>query len=189
MLVIAGLGNPGQQYVQTRHNVGFRVIDFLTAELKAAMPREKFDGQIFSAEAAGKKILLVKPQTYMNESGRCLQALLQFYKLKPSALTVIYDDIDLPEGKVRIRAKGGPGTHNGMRSIVSLLGSEDFARIRIGIGRPEMKQMDLASFVLGKFSSEAGESVHKAICTAGDAAMELVKNGCEAAMQKYNISG
>lgn len=107
--MLAGLGNPGQQYVQTRHNIGFRVIDFLTVELKASMPREKFNGLIFTAEAAGKKILLVKPQTYMNESGRCLLELLQFYKLEHSALTVIYDDIDLPEGKVRIRSKGGPG--------------------------------------------------------------------------------
>lgn len=153
--MLAGLGNPGQQYVQTRHNIGFRVIDFLTVELKASMPREKFNGLIFTAEAAGKKILLVKPQTYMNESGRCLLELLQFYKLEHSALTVIYDDIDLPEGKVRIRSKGGPGTHNGMRSIVSLLHGEDFSRIRIGIGRPEMKAMDLAAFVLGKFTPEA----------------------------------
>ena len=145
--MLAGLGNPGQQYAQTRHNIGFRVIDFLTAELKASMPREKFDGLIFTAEAAGKKILLVKPQTYMNESGRCLLEVLRFYKLERSALTVIYDDIDLPEGKVRIRAKGGSGTHNGMRSIVSLLHGEDFSRIRIGIGRPEMKEMDLAAFV------------------------------------------
>lgn len=187
--MLAGLGNPGQQYAQTRHNIGFRVIDFLTAELKASMPREKFDGLIFTAEAAGKKILLVKPQTYMNESGRCLLEVLRFYKLERSALTVIYDDIDLPEGKVRIRAKGGPGTHNGMRSIVSLLHGGDFSRIRIGIGRPEMKEMDLAAFVLGKFAPETADTVHKAICTAGDAAMELIKNGCEAAMQKYNISG
>ncbi len=188
-MVLAGLGNPGPQYIQTRHNIGFRVIDFLTAELKASMPKEKFNGLVFTANMAGKKVLLVKPQTYMNESGRCLQELMQFYKLELSALTVIYDDIDLPEGKVRIRAKGGPGTHNGMRSIVSLLKSENFSRIRIGIGRPEMKQMDLADFVLGKFSSEAADTVHKAICLAGDAAMELMKNGCEAAMQKYNISG
>ena len=187
--MLAGLGNPGQQYVQTRHNIGFRVIDFLTVELKASMPREKFNGLIFTAEAAGKKILLVKPQTYMNESGRCLLELLQFYKLEHSALTVIYDDIDLPEGKVRIRSKGGPGTHNGMRSIVSLLHGEDFSRIRIGIGRPEMKAMDLAAFVLGKFTPEAAYTMHTAVCTAGDAAVELIKNGCEAAMQKYNVSG
>ena len=187
--MLAGLGNPGQQYVQTRHNIGFRVIDFLTVELKASMPREKFNGLIFTAEAAGKKILLVKPQTYMNESGRCLLELLQFYKLEHSALTVIYDDIDLPEGKVRIRSKGGPGTHNGMRSIVSLLHGEDFSRIRIGIGRPEMKTMDLAAFVLGKFTPEAADTMHKAVCTAGDAAVEMIQNGCEAAMQKYNVSG
>ncbi|MBR2861047.1 MAG: aminoacyl-tRNA hydrolase [Clostridia bacterium] len=186
MLVIAGLGNPGSQYALTRHNAGFNTIDYLTEELKATMPKEKFDGLIFTAKVKNRKVLLVKPQTYMNESGRCLQAIMQFYKLKPENFVVIYDDIDLPEGKIRVRAKGGAGTHNGMRSILSCFGSENFARIRVGIGQPPHKDMDLADYVLGKFSKESCEKMKDAFARAKDAAVELAKNGVEASMQKYN---
>ena len=118
------------------------------------MPKEKFDGLVFQAKVGNKKVLLIKPLTYMNESGRCLKQVLSFYKIPTENLAVIYDDIDLPEGKIRIRAKGGPGTHNGMRSIVSNLQNENFPRIRVGIGQPENKEYDLADYVLGKFQNE-----------------------------------
>lgn len=189
MLIIAGLGNPGIQYAQTRHNMGFKAIDYLTQELKASMPKEKFNGLIFQAKVNDKKVLLVKPQTYMNNSGECLAAIMQFYKLKPENFLVIYDDIDLPEGKVRVRAKGGAGTHNGMRSIVTCLNSENFMRIRIGMGQPKNPEMDLADYVLGKVSKESEESVNKAIILAGDAAKETALSGIEKAMQKYNTMG
>lgn len=152
------------------------------------MPKEKFSGLLYTAKAGSQKLLLVKPQTYMNESGRCLQEIAQFYKLKPEQFIVIYDDIDLPEGKLRIRAKGGPGTHNGMRSIVSHLGSENFARIRVGIGQPPHKEMDLADFVLGHFSTASQPIMEKAFDTAADAAVELVTAGIEKAMQKYHTT-
>lgn len=150
------------------------------------MPKEKFDGLIFEAKLNDKKVFLVKPQTYMNESGRCLQQIVNFYKIDLKNVVVIYDDIDLPEGKIRVRAKGGAGTHNGMRSIVSLLASENFPKIRIGVGAPANKQMDLADYVLGKVSKESEEIIERAISRAGDAASEFIQNGIESSMQKYN---
>lgn len=179
------MGNPGSQYALTRHNVGFMTIDILAAELKATMPKEKFDGLLYTVNMDGKKIILVKPQTYMNDSGRCLMQVMQFYKIKPENIVVIYDDIDLPEGKVRIRAKGGPGTHNGMRSIVPHLG-ENFSRIRVGIGQPPHKEMDLADYVLGKFSKESQKTMEDAFVVAAKSAVEFAKNGIDKAMQKYN---
>ncbi len=161
----------------------------MTQELKASMPKEKFGGLIFSAKANGRKVLLVKPQTYMNNSGQCLAQIMQFYKLAPENFIVIYDDIDLPEGKLRLRERGGPGTHNGMRSIVSELKSENFARIRIGMGQPQNAQMELADYVLAKPTGESAEKVNAAILRAGDAAVTAACDGFEKAMQKYNSMG
>ena len=186
MRVIVGLGNPGSQYALTRHNMGFMAIDALTAGLNASMPKEKFDGVIFSVKRNGRNVLLVKPQTYMNDSGRCILQIMQFYKLKSENFVVIYDDIDLPEGKVRIRAKGGAGTHNGMRSIVPVL-SENFPRIRVGIGQPPHKEMDLADYVLGKISNQ--KVIEDAITRSAKAALEIIDNGVESSMQKYNSMG
>ena len=148
------------------------------------MPKEKFDGLVFQAKVGNKKVLLIKPLTYMNESGRCLKKVLSFYKIPTENLAVIYDDIDLPEGKIRIRAKGGPGTHNGMRSIVSNLQNENFPRIRVGIGQPENKEYDLADYVLGKFQNE--KVMEEAFLTAADAAKSFIECGIEGTMQKYN---
>ncbi len=186
ILVIAGLGNPGLQYAQTRHNVGFRVLDNLIEKLGADIHKEKFDGIIYNAKIGKTKVLLVKPQTFMNASGTCLNQIKQFYKLMPENFVVIYDDIDLPEGKIRIRAKGGAGTHNGMRSIVSAFGSESFMRIRVGIGQPTCKEMDLADYVLGKFSKDSQGIMNKAFLRAADAAVEIGKSGINSAMQIYN---
>lgn len=148
------------------------------------MPKEKFDGLVFQAKVGNKKVLLIKPLTYMNESGRCLNQVLSFYKIPTENLAVIYDDIDLPEGKIRIRAKGGPGTHNGMRSIVSNLQNENFPRIRVGIGQPENKEYDLADYVLGKFQNE--KVMEEAFLTAADAAKSFIECGIDGTMQKYN---
>ena len=148
------------------------------------MPKEKFDGLVFQAKVGNKKVLLIKPLTYMNESGRCLKQVLSFYKIPTENLAVIYDDIDLPEGKIRIRAKGGPGTHNGMRSIVSNLQNENFPRIRVGRGQPENKEYDLADYVLGKFQNE--KVMEEAFLTAADAAKSFIECGIDGTMQKYN---
>lgn len=161
-------------------------IDYLTVKLKASMPKEKFNGEIFEAKTDGKKIFLVKPLTFMNESGRCIREIMQFYKISTENIVIIYDDIDIPEGTLRVRAKGGPGTHNGMRSVVSCLSSENFPRIRIGTGNPISQQMDLADFVLGKFSKESIDIINDAVKRAGDAAEMFVKDGIESSMQKYN---
>ena len=161
------------------------VLDILTEKLKATMPKTKFDGLIFSAKSGSQKVILVKPQTYMNDSGRCIRQVMDFYKIPTENIVIIYDDIDLPEGKVRIRAKGGPGTHNGMRSIVSNIG-ENFPRVRVGIGQPQHKEMDLADYVLGKFSKDSQKTMEEAILKSADAVCELIKSGVESAMQKYN---
>jgi len=179
------LGNPGSQYANTRHNVGFMVLDILTSKLKASMPKTKFDGLIFNAKIGDKKIILVKPQTYMNDSGRCIGQIMNFYKLQPENLVVIYDDIDLPEGKVRIRAQGSAGTHNGMRSIVTHIGQQ-FPRVRVGIGQPPVKEMDLADYVLGKFSKDSQKIMEETILYAADSVIEIIKNGVDSSMQKYN---
>lgn len=183
-----GLGNPGAEYAKTRHNAGFRVIDILTVKLKASMPKEKFDGLIFTAKVGDKKVLLVKPQTYMNESGVCIRQIASFYKIPNENIAVIYDDIDLPEGNVRIRAKGGAGTHNGMRSAVKMLSGENFPRIRVGVGQPPNKDYDLADYVLGKFPKESEEKMEKAFCLAAEAAEEFIAEGIDSAMCKYNKS-
>lgn len=152
------------------------------------MPKEKFDGLIFTAKIGDKKVILVKPQTYMNESGVCIRQVASFYKIPTENIAVIYDDIDLPEGNVRIRAKGGPGTHNGMRSTVKMLSSENFPRIRVGIGQPPSKEYNLADYVLGKFSKDSEETMEKAFCLAAEAAEEFVVGGIDSAMCKYNKS-
>ena len=186
MYIIAGLGNPGKRYEHTRHNMGFLTIDKIAEELKIKVDKIKFKALVGEANFSGQKVVLVKPQTYMNLSGQSLREVMNFYKLPLENLTVIYDDIDLPLGALRVRASGGPGTHNGMRSIVSYIG-EDFNRIRIGIGKPP-GQMQLADFVLGKFSGEELPIMKSAYQSAAQCALEFTASGIEKAMAKYNIN-
>jgi len=153
------------------------------------MPKEKFNGLIFQTKIGQGKVFLVKPQTFMNNSGQCLRELLDYYKIPIEKLIVIYDDIDLPEGKLRLRANGGPGTHNGMRSIVAELKSEKFPRIRIGMGAPEKDKIDLADYVLGKIPKASEEIMKKTVTLAGDAAELFALEGIDKAMQKYNSVG
>ena len=150
MLAIVGLGNPGEKYAHTRHNAGFDVIDILSQKLDIPVKKLKCQGMIGEGVAGGQKIALIKPQTFMNLSGLTVSEALNWYKLKPEEMLLIVDDIDLPFGQVRIRAKGGPGTHNGLRHIVQCTGSGDFPRVRVGMGAPP-PQWDLADWVLGKF--------------------------------------
>ncbi|MBP5661855.1 MAG: aminoacyl-tRNA hydrolase [Clostridia bacterium] len=189
MLVIAGLGNPGADYALTRHNCGFLALDALAQDICASLPKEKFNGLVMTAKIGTHKVLLVKPQTFMNESGRCLLALQQFYKLPPERIAVLVDDIDLPLGHIRLRAKGGPGTHNGMRSIVTCLGTEEFPRVRIGIGQKPHPDMDLVDFVLGRFSKEEQPVMAQAFARAAQAAKLWAEQGMEIAMQQYNTTG
>ena len=186
MFMIAGLGNPGKEYETTRHNAGFMVIDALADKLGADVSEKKHKALCGKAVIGGQKCILLKPQTYMNSSGESLRAAADYYKIAPEDIIVIYDDISLAPGQLRVRAKGSAGGHNGMKSIIYQLGSEDFPRIKIGVGSPENPDYDLADYVLGKFTkTEVKELVQMAINTA-DAVGEIIKTGIEKAMSSFN---
>jgi len=184
MYVIAGLGNPGKKYENTRHNIGFITLDFLADRHDIKINKIKHKALVGEGRISGQKVLLVKPQTYMNLSGESLREVMDYYKVDIEEMIVIYDDIDLEAGAVRIRKKGGPGTHNGMKSIVQHLGS-DFPRIRMGIGKD--RKGDLADFVLGGFTKEDREVLEPAVERAALAVEMYVGEGIEKAMNKYNI--
>lgn len=186
MYMVAGLGNPGSRYELTRHNVGFRVVDRLGDQLDTRIARSMFKALYGEAVAGTQKIILAKPQTYMNLSGTALKAMMNWYKILPRELLVIYDDMDLPVGKIRIRGKGGHGGHKGMISIIEQLGTNDFSRLRVGIGRPGIPGYDPADWVLGRFSKEEEETINNGLADAVEAALFLVKEGAEAAMNKFN---
>ena len=183
--VIAGLGNPGSKYESTRHNVGFNTIDYLSEKFGIKVNKIKHKALVGDGTINGERVLLVKPQTFMNLSGESIREVVEWYKLPTTRLIVIYDDIDLPIGRVRIRPKGSSGTHNGMRSVIYQLQSDDFPRIRIGIDKaPE--GWDLADFVLSKFGPEDRKAINESIEKAGEAAAAIVSAGVNTAMNKYN---
>lgn len=186
MYVIAGLGNPGKEYASSRHNAGYMAVEYLAEKLNTKLNKLKFNSVYGDTSINGEKVMLVKPVTYMNKSGIAISEIVKFYKISTSNLIVIYDDIDIPLGALRIRPSGSAGTHNGMKSIVDSIGSE-FPRIRIGIGRNE--EMDLADFVLQKFSRNEKDIVTPIIERAAEAAVEIIENGIDSAMQKFNMKG
>jgi PTH1 family peptidyl-tRNA hydrolase len=186
MYVIAGLGNPGKEYASSRHNAGYMAVEYLAGKLNTKLNKLKFNSVYGDTSINGEKVMLVKPVTYMNKSGIAISEIVKFYKISTSNLIVIYDDIDIPLGALRIRPSGSAGTHNGMKSIVDSIGSE-FPRIRIGIGRNE--EMDLADFVLQKFSRNEKDIVTPIIERAAEAAVEIIENGIDSAMQKFNMKG
>lgn len=185
MYIIVGLGNPGRQYDATRHNVGFIAIDEIAKRLNIKMDRLKFKAIVGEGRIGTVKIVLAKPQTFMNLSGQSVVELMNYYKVDRSKLIVIYDDIDIDVGRIRIRLKGSAGTHNGMKNIIYLLGYDDFPRIRIGVSKPRPQQ-DLASFVLSKFEKEEIQPMIDSIETAAKAAIESVETTVDIAMNKYN---
>ncbi|MDO4710591.1 MAG: aminoacyl-tRNA hydrolase [Peptostreptococcaceae bacterium] len=185
MYIIVGLGNPGRQYEGTRHNAGFITIDEIAKRLGIKMDRLKFKAIVGEGRIGTEKIVLAKPQTFMNLSGQSVVELMNYYKVDRSHLIVIYDDIDIDVGKIRIRLKGSAGTHNGMKNIIYLLGYDDFPRIRIGVSGPRPQQ-DLASFVLSKFDKEEIQPMIDAIETAARAVIESVGSTIDIAMNKYN---
>lgn len=186
MFLVAGLGNPGPRYELTRHNVGFRAVDRLARDFNAPVAKILFKALVGQFTFNGKKVALAKPQTYMNLSGTAVAGLLGWYKLNPSELVVIYDDMDLPVGSLRIKAKGGHGGHRGMMSIAEHLGTNEFTRLRIGVGRPDIAGMDPADWVLGRFSAEEDPVVNKTVEAAAQAVKSIIAEGVEAAMNKYN---
>lgn len=186
MHMIIGLGNPGKEYQRTRHNVGFDVLDVLSGKLGIALTRSAMHGLIGEGFLEGEKVVLVKPQTYMNLSGQCVTELVSWYKPPMENVLVIYDDIDLPLGKLRLRANGSAGTHNGMRSVIGLLGRQDFPRLRVGVGqKPE--GWELADWVLSHYQTEEERKTQfDAFLLAADTVIDWVNSGWESAMRTAN---
>lgn len=186
MYIIAGLGNPDQRYEKTRHNVGFDVIDEMAKKYNIELTEKKHRALCGSGYIAGKKVLLMKPQTYMNLSGESIRAALGFYKLNAdSELLVIYDDISLAPGRIRVRARGSAGGHNGIKNIIAQTGTQDFARIKIGVGE-KPAGWDLADYVLGRFSKEERALVEEAFSDAVKAAEMILADDLPGAMNQFN---
>ena len=185
MYLIVGLGNPEGEYSNTRHNMGFDAINHLSKKLNINVTKEKFKGVFGDGIVNNEKIILLKPQTYMNLSGESIVKYKDFYKIPTENIIVIYDDIDIECGKIKIRKKGGPGTHNGMRSVVEELQTEDFPRIRVGIGKPMFKEM-MVAYVLQKLQGEEKEILDRATKKAADAVCDIINYGIDKAMNMNN---
>lgn len=186
MYLIAGLGNPTKQYEHTRHNIGFDTITYLADHYHISMNTKKFQGICGSGYIEGQKVLLLMPQTYMNLSGQSVSEAAAFYKLDPATeVIVIYDDIALEPGNIRVRKKGSAGGHNGIKNIIAHLGTQEFQRIRIGVGE-KPKEYDLADYVLGRFSAEDRKLVEEAFANAADAVRLMVQGKTDDAMNLYN---
>lgn len=184
MKLIVGLGNPGAEYEGTRHNCGFMVVDEIARELSIDVNQNKFKGLYVKTKYKGEDIILLKPQTYMNLSGESVRQVMDFFKIDKEEIIVIYDDLDMPTGKLRLRNAGSAGGHNGIKSIIQHLGCQDFKRIRVGIDRhPYIKVVD---YVLGKFLPEEEIAIKKGVSLAKDAVLLFVEKDFVAAMNKYN---
>lgn len=184
--LVVGLGNPGEKYAATRHNVGFRAVDLVAARLETAVDHPFLRALVGQGFHQGEKIILAKPQTYMNLSGEAVIRLLRWYKLPPADMTVIYDDLDLEPGRLRIRNRGGDGGHRGLASIINLLGTGDFVRVRVGIGRPPAQGPEVVDWVLGRPAPAEEEMINKVLHIVPDVLLEIVERGAGAAMNKYN---
>lgn len=186
MYLIVGLGNPEPEYANTRHNMGFDSINKIARELNIDLKKTRFNAILGEGVVEGKKVFLVKPQTFMNNSGESVEAFVNFYKIPMENILVIYDDMDTEVGKIRVRAKGGAGSHNGMKSIINELNSEEFARIRVGIGKPK-DEFDRIDYVIGRVSKEEQLKLQKGVDSARDAVIYWIENGIDNTMNKYNI--
>ncbi len=184
--MIVGLGNPGKEYDRTRHNVGFRVTDTLAEQLHSKIDRLKCKALTRFVDYEGLRVLLVQPQTFMNLSGAAVSALATYYKVPPERILVIFDDISLPVGRVRVRRDGSAGGHNGMKSIIQSLGTDQFPRIRVGVGAKPHPDYDLADWVLSKFSAQEEKELAPALDHAAAAALLVLTQGVEKAASAYN---
>lgn len=185
MKIIVGLGNPGSEYERTRHNTGFMVVDRLAQKYNIEVKKEKSKALFGTGEINGEKVIIVKPQTFMNLSGEAVRGIMDFYKESIENLLIIFDDIDLELGNIRIKERGSAGTHNGMKSIVQNLGTVDFKRVKVGIGKPK-PNIDLVNHVLGKFSDEEFKILNGSIDKAVNAAEIIVSGNVSKAMNLYN---
>lgn len=183
MYLIVGLGNPGKDYEKTRHNVGFMAVDELAEKMNIRFDRNKFKGKVAEGRIGAQKVVLLKPQTFMNLSGESIGEAADFYKLEPEEIIVVFDDVSLEVGKLRIRKKGSSGGHNGIKSTILHLASENFPRIKIGVGAPEH---DMVRHVLGKFHDEDKEKIAKTIHAARESVYAIIENGIDSAISEYN---
>ncbi|HLR08582.1 MAG TPA: aminoacyl-tRNA hydrolase [Bacillota bacterium] len=186
MKCIVGLGNPGRKYKKTRHNIGFMVIDELLKRHSWKLTKTKFNGRYALEHLDNEKVILLKPQTFMNLSGEAVQPLMQFYKLRPADVLVIYDDLDLPTGKIRLRQKGGHGGHNGIRSIIDQLGTKEFKRLRIGVGRPSTP-MPVVDYVLQPFDKEQKPIIAESIQKSAAACEAWMTRPFPEVMNEFNV--
>lgn len=186
MYLIVGLGNPGRQYEGTRHNMGFDTIDYLVEKHRIGQSGVKFSAMYGKGVIGGEKVILMKPLSYMNLSGGPVQEMASYFKIDPEReMIVIYDDIDLDPGQLRIRARGSAGGHNGIKDLINKLGTQKFLRIKVGVGA-KPRGWDLADYVLSRFSTGDRKIVDEAICKAGDAVEKILEEGADAAMNIYN---
>ena len=183
MFLVVGLGNIGKQYEHTRHNVGFDVIDLISDRYNIPVSREKFKGMYGEGNICGEKIILLKPSTYMNLSGESVREIANFYKIENENIIVLYDDISLDVGRLRVRSQGSAGGHNGIKNIIANLGTDIFPRVKIGVGQPEG---ELVSHVLGKFSKEDSEKLKEVFKVSMDAVENVISSGITEAMNRFN---
>ena len=186
--LIVGLGNPGREYEKTRHNAGFRAIDLLAESLGCKIDKLKYQGLYCQTTYNGKKLFLLKPQTYMNLSGRSVLQLSAYFNIPPARIIVLFDDISLPPGRLRVRADGSAGGHNGIKSIIQEVGSQAFPRVKIGVGAKPNPEFDLADWVLSTFSASEEKALTVALKNAGDAALAIIDKGVPEAANKFNGS-
>lgn len=185
MKLVVGLGNPGKQYAMTKHNIGFMVVDAIADSVPHTPWKEEQNAEVCSITVDGEKVLLVKPQTFMNASGESVGPLMRYYKISPSDVYCIYDDMDLPVGKLRIRPNGSSGGHNGIKSLISHIGTEDFPRFRVGIGRP-LPQWTVIDHVLAPFGDEVKDKVDKGIKDTVKAVLGTLAVGLDKGMNQFN---
>ena len=185
MYLIVGLGNPEEEYSKTRHNMGFNVINKIAKQCNIEVNKKKFDALCGDGIIENEKVVMLKPQTYMNLSGKSIIQAVNFYKIPMQNIIVIYDDIDIEPGLIRIRKKGSSGSHNGMKSVVAELQSEEFARIRVGIGKPQYPN-DMINYVIGAVPEEELEKLNEGCEKAKDACLQIIKNGLDKAMNEFN---
>lgn len=186
--LIVGLGNPGREYEKTRHNCGFRALDLLAQQLGCKVDKLKFQGLYGQTSVDGRRIYLLKPQTYMNLSGRSVVQLSAYFHIPPQQIIVLFDDISLEPGRLRIRPDGSAGGHNGIKSIIQELGSQDFPRVKIGVGSKPNPEYDLADWVLSTFSAQEENALAVSLKNAADAAMTIVDAGVSQAANRFNGS-
>ena len=184
--LIVGLGNPGREYEKTRHNIGFRAIDLLADKINCKIDRLKFQGLYGQSLYNGCKIYLLKPQTYMNLSGRSILQLSAYFNIPPERIIVLFDDISLPPGRLRIRKDGSAGGHNGIKSIINEIGSQDFPRVKIGVGAKPYPEQDLADWVLSTFSASEEAFLRSSLVWAADAALCIIDKGVSEAANRFN---